>query len=42
MKYKLKASATAYCDSEICSGPDKYCCGHNECCTYGYTIWYIW
>lgn len=37
-----KASGAAYCDNEICSGPEKYCCGHNECCEYVYTIWYIW
>ena len=38
-----KASANAaYCDNGFCSSPDKYCCGPNECCTYVYTMWYLW
>jgi len=40
--YSHANPGTYYCDSEFCAGPDKYCCGHNECCNNVWTMWYFW
>ena len=34
--------AASYCDHGACLSPDMYCCGHNECCSYVVTTYYLW
>ena len=30
-----------YCDNDLCTKSEKYCCGYNECC-FSWTFWYLW
>jgi len=42
MEDRSPADSGYYCDQDMCSELDQYCCGHNECCTHTtYTIWHV-
>lgn len=31
-----------YCNHDLCSSPEQYCCGDNLCCDYADSSWYLW
>lgn len=31
-----------YCDHNLCSATEEYCCGDNLCCDYANSWWYFW
>ncbi|KAI1294671.1 hypothetical protein HDE_05961 [Halotydeus destructor] len=37
-------SSAYYCDHDLCSSTEQYCCGDNACCHYpnSWWSWYIW